>query len=279
VLEYFAAALPPESIARIPVEYLETGDPAIITAAVGRGQVIVYTMSADNRGGPWPLQASFTPIVHETVRFAVSGRWTERQLEVGEPLIRSFSTRAFDLQATIRQPDGAQDPARVVEADGFARLNYDETTRSGLYEVRLGPPLNQSEWFAVNVDARESDLAKVTSEELDEELLPDTDFAYRTGWQGFDPATNVTSQERGGLTRWFLWAVLCLVFVEQLMAWRFLPGLVLLCGLVAVVLVAQTFALSAVAGAVLLICVAAAAGGTAWYVRHSPGQAALRARP
>ena len=277
VLEYITAVLPPESTARVPIEYLETGDPAIITAAVGRGQVIVYTTSADNRWGPWPLQASFTPIVHETVRFAVSGRWTERQLEVGEPLIRSVSTRAFDLQATIRQPDGAQDPVSIADADGFARINYDETERSGLYEVQLGPPLNQSEWFAVNVDARESDLAKVTSDELAEELLPDTDFAYRTGWQGFDPATNVTLQDRGGLTRWFLWAVLCLVFVEQLMAWRFLPGLVLLCGLIVVALVAQIFALSIVSGVVLLLCVAAAAGGTAWYVRRSPG-ARLRAR-
>ncbi|HUG91915.1 MAG TPA: BatA domain-containing protein [Planctomycetaceae bacterium] len=273
VLEYVTAQIPPDSQARVAVSYLETGDPAIITAPVGRGQVIVYTTSADNRWGPWPLQASFTPIVHETVRFAVSGRWTERQLEVGEPLIRAFSTRAFDLEASVRHPDGSHHAVRVADSDAFARLNYDRTERSGLYEVRLGPPLNHSEWFGVNVDSRESDLARTTADELQTELLKGIPLTYRTGWQEFDAAANGTGQERGLLTKWFLWAVLCLIFVEQLMAWRFLPGFVVLCGLVVLTLVGQTFAASTVGG-VLLIAAAGAAAGVTWFVRRSRGRAA-----
>jgi hypothetical protein len=166
---------------------------------------------------------------------------------------------------------------RVADADEFARLNYDETQRSGLYEVRLGPPLNHSEWFAVNVDSRESDLSQVTGEELQSELLKDVDFTYRTGFQEFEAADSVAGADRGGLTRWFLWAVLCLIFIEQLMAWRFLPGFVLLCAAVVLALVGQTFAASPLAGVLLI---AALAGGAAAmrFLRRSRQQAALPVR-
>ncbi|MBW3540233.1 MAG: BatA domain-containing protein [Planctomycetes bacterium] len=273
VLEYIRAEVPQDSPARIAVRYQPTGDPAIITDTRGRGRVVLVTTSADNRWGPWPMQASFAPLAHETVRFAVSGRWADRQLQVGEPIVESFPTRAFDVQATVARPDGSEKTVRLAEDDGLARLRYEETGDRGLYRVELGRPLSRTEWFAANVDTRESDLSRATAADLEGGLMNDLDFELKTGWQDLDRQRVATTPERGGLTRGLLWAVLGLLFVELLMAWKFSAGLLLLGALAAAGALLQTAALSA-AAAITLLALAALFGGVV-LVRHTRRKSGL----
>lgn len=241
---YFPVEIAPNSNVTEVLKF-NTTDPAILEAPLGQGRVILFTTSVDNRWGAWPLQpqTSFLPIMHETVRFAVAGRWSERQKEIGEPISRFI--KAFNVSVTMTRPDNEKNALRATETKHFAQVHYEVTNRCGIYELAIGPPVNQTEWYAVNVDPRESALDYVGQEELENDLLPGVAIEYLTQWQDGPRKSDNSLSERGGLTRWLLLAVLCLVLVESLMAWRFQYGFALLAMIVSLVMLGQFFALNA----------------------------------
>ena len=122
-----------------------------------------------------------------------------------------------------------------------------------MYELHFGAPLNRTEFFAVNVDPRESRLKKISEEELKSELLVGVDFNYRTQWQDFNREIDADSARSGSLTHWLLLATLCLIFVEQLMAWQFSYGFVLLYVFVAAAFVRYAFAWNTIGGILLML--------------------------
>ncbi|MGQ0635139.1 MAG: BatA domain-containing protein [Planctomycetaceae bacterium] len=226
---YRHASLAQGGPARVALKF-DSGDPAIIEAPFGRGKGILITTSIDDAWGLWPLWPSFVPLVHEIVQFAVAGRWGERQRQVGEALSGVFPAEAIDVEVSVVRPDGMVRPAHVTPGDDFSEFRYDGTAHAGVYAVELASPVGRTELFAVNVDPRESNLARFSQDELSLELLQGVDYEYDTNWQEPQavPASAPTGP-RGGLTRWLLYAVLYLLFVEQLMAWDFRLGLCLLC--------------------------------------------------
>jgi hypothetical protein len=149
------------------------------------------------------------------------------------------------VSVTMNRPDNEKNSLRAMETKHFAQVHYEGTNRSGIYELAIGPPVNQTEWYAVNVDPRESALDYVGQEELENELLPGVEIEYLTQWQDGPRKSDNSLSERGGLTRWLLLAVLCLVLVESLMAWRFQYGFALLAMIVSLVMLGQFFALNA----------------------------------
>lgn len=229
-LAYIKATLPPKGSSRMALAF-DTGDPAIAECPFGRGRSILVTTSVDERWGTWPLWPSFLPLVHEIVQFAVAGRAGERQRLVGESLTEIFPATAVDVDIAVTSPDGqTKNAPRVFARDSFNEFVYDDTSESGIYEVNFAHPIARNELFAVNVDPRESNLAKFVREEIVEELLPGVEFGYVTNWPTEETAPTETSlSERGGLTRWMLYAILYLMFAEQMLAWDFHKGMWLLC--------------------------------------------------
>ena len=242
-----------------------SGDPAIIDAPVGRGRALLISTAVDTRWGAWPVQRSFPPLMHEIVHFAVTGRWEERQRLVGEPLTRVFPVRAFSMQAKVNRPDNTTVNVRLTESEQFANFAYRQTDRRGLYEVESGVPLNRSELFALNVDPRESDLSKASESDLKTELFPGTDFTYLTKWREIRRRDQAAVTDRGGLTRWLLAATFCLIIVEQMMAWKFYHGFLLLYCVVAAAFIQQVL-LQSTAWAVLLTLILAAGLATLIYL-------------
>ncbi|MBM83999.1 MAG: hypothetical protein CMJ78_25875 [Planctomycetaceae bacterium] len=220
----------------------DSDDPAIIESPFGQGRTILVTTSADRSWGTWTTSAQvFVPLVYEMVLHSVSGQWQERQLTVGQTMSRLLPSRAFDMSATVNTPGDKQAPARVVDSDGLSNIVFDKTKQAGLYELSMGPPINREEVFAANIDTRESDLSKLDEASMTQELFAGVDFEYLTDWKQLNSQTDSTSAERGGLTRWLLFAALGLLFVEQMMAWRFAYGFGLLYCLVAFGFVKQAF--------------------------------------
>src|SRR4029077_2019199 len=53
-----------------------SGDPAIVDAPYGRGRVILVTTSVDREWSTWAVWGhSLIPLMHETVNYAIAGRW------------------------------------------------------------------------------------------------------------------------------------------------------------------------------------------------------------
>jgi Aerotolerance regulator N-terminal len=156
--------------------------------------------------------------------------------------------RVWVKAADLQRPRGAQ-------------LYFDETVRSGIYEFRLRPPTDRSVLYAVNVDTAEGDLTKLSEAALRKDVLAGVAFEYRTQWEPREHAGQVATTRQNDLTRWLLIAAFCLLMVELLMAWRFAPGLLLLCTLIAAEFTRQTLAWSIPAGALLGVLLAVGIGG------------------
>lgn len=209
-----------------------SGDPAIVDAPYGRGRVILITTSVDREWSTWAVWGhSLIPLMHETVNYAIAGRWKDRDVLVGQPLQCHVGLRASDTPAIEQLPNG---DSKTLQPSTDGRLVIsDPTTTSGFHKVVLGPPANRTDWFAVNVDPIESDLAALRLEELRTELLPGVDFTYLTEWEeassGLGEGTRVISTGTM-FSRSLLIAALALLVVEQLMAWHFVAGSILLLG-------------------------------------------------
>ena len=199
----------------------ESGDPLIVERPVGRGRVILVATSGDISWTPMPVWPSYVPIVQELLAFAVAGELAERNVLVGQALGGLLPHSGAGASLEVQLPDGRIEPLGLRAAEGTAAWTYAQTTTSGLYTVRSGPPADQSQTYAVNVDTVESDLARLTPEELREEVWTGVPFEYQTSWQGPIEPSAVVTTERSGLAKTLLYAVLALLFTETFLARRF----------------------------------------------------------
>ncbi|WP_373653678.1 BatA domain-containing protein [Schlesneria sp. DSM 10557] len=207
-----------------------SGDPAIVDAPYGRGRVVLVTTSVDREWSTWAVWGhSLIPLMHETVNYAVSGRWKDRDVLVGQPLQCHVGLRATDTPAVLHLPNG--DTKQLQPSADGRNITSEPTATSGFHKIVLGPPANRTDWFAVNVDTQESDLTSLQSEDLRTELMPGIEFRYLTEWE--EAAASNGEQVRvistgTGFSRSLLFAAMALLLVEQLMAWNFVAGASLL---------------------------------------------------
>lgn len=207
--------------------WFSDGSPAIVERSFGTGRVVLCGTSVDARWGTWAVWApGFVPMMHETVQFANSGTWKNRQLTVGRPLLATWPARAYDMQVSLRRPGEDPIPLRTLERDHTTVVSYESTERAGIYELVLGAPLNRREFYAVNVDTAESDLTTVSSRDLQSELFSDVGVTVR---QANEPAPIRAAQlEQAGFSataRILKWTVLVILLIESLLAWKFSLGL------------------------------------------------------
>src|SRR5262249_40323139 len=103
------------------------GDAALIDCSPGEGRALLFASDLDNRWNDFPLHATFVPFVHQVVRYLGTARSAASEFVVGD----------------ASSPVAVQTPGvRSVENDGVMRL------------------------IAVNVDARESDPARLSPDEF-----------------------------------------------------------------------------------------------------------------
>lgn len=107
-----------------------TGEPALLDCGAGEGRALVLASDLNNRWNDFPLHATFVPFLQEAVRYVGSGRVQATAYAVGDA-----------------PPGVARRPGVVSIAD---------PKQSGV------PP----RLVAINVDARESDPARLTADEF-----------------------------------------------------------------------------------------------------------------
>jgi hypothetical protein len=106
-----------------------SGDAAVLDCAVGDGQAVIIASDLNSRWNDFPLRASFVPFVHETVRYLSTSGTRATQYVVGDV------------------------PAGVAPVPGVAA-------------APSGTGSSRSRKIVVNVDARESDPARIRAEEF-----------------------------------------------------------------------------------------------------------------
>jgi hypothetical protein len=216
--EFHKLLLPKGSAAKVALGF-DNGDPAIIEAPRHRGTVIQVATSADAGWTTWPLHKSYPPVMTNLVLEAASGRLAERNVRVGQPLDQALPPSGAAAPVTVVLPDKRTIPSKLKAAGGVSQLHFDETELSGTYQVKIGPPLALESLFAANPNPVESDPAKLDRAGL-AAALPGWNFAYLTNWRELSSNAAAVSR-RGELHRPLLYAVLALLVVESILAWRF----------------------------------------------------------
>ncbi len=218
--QYHKLTIPPGSNAKVAMSF-ENGDPAVIEAPRHRGTVIVVATSADTGWTTWPIHKSYPPVMQQLVLRATAGRLSERNIRVGQPYDQSFPETALAAPATVVTPKGQAVTTRLSPARDVSQFHFEQTDLSGLYQVRLGPPLDLESWFAANTDPAESELTRLDQAILGD-LLPGWKFMYvhPSDWKELTQDAGSVGR-RGELHRPMLYALLVLLLVESILAWKF----------------------------------------------------------
>jgi hypothetical protein len=228
-----AVATSPSRPARVALGIRETGDPAIVAAPIAGdgpgdrgGWSIVVAIpasfasidpSSKEPWSNWPMKYSFQPVVQNLLLAAIGPQGMDRNELVGKPLESTMPAAHPSSSLSLERPDGRKEQIRIAARDDGNRWSYADTWLSGIYRADFGsagdPP--KADLFAVNLDTSESDLAKVSADELPEGLT------VVSGWSGLDRRPAVELGSRMGQQRWFLYAALGFLLLETVLAWWF----------------------------------------------------------
>jgi hypothetical protein len=168
----------PDAPGRSVVLRYENGAPALVASDVGRGRVVLLTTSVDREWTDLPIRPGFLPLMQETARFLAGAPGSDSisALTVGQR--REIAVGAEDARVEIVSPSGASQwltpegrearagEGRAGEGRGRRSVTFAGTDEPGLYRVRAshadGAVVERaSESFVVNVDAAESDPARL----------------------------------------------------------------------------------------------------------------------
>jgi hypothetical protein len=203
-------------------------DPAIVEGRIGRGRSILVATSADlgsdnDRWSYMPSLQNFLPLVRELLSAAVVGQFEKRNVAVGEALGGVTPLLGADARVAVKTPWHSDQQAPVRVLDDHGRWSFSETDESGIYQARVpGAADTAAEMlFAANVDTAESDLSKVSHEDLQSDLLSGVPITYLTSWQGLQDRPAVVSVQRWYVDAWLLSGVCGLLLLENLLAWWF----------------------------------------------------------
>jgi hypothetical protein len=216
--QYHKLKLPKGSSAVVALGF-DRGDPAVIEVRRHRGHVFQVATSADAGWTSWPLHNSFPPVMEQIVLQAAAGRRAERNVRVGQPLDQALPAGSAEATATVTTPGDRRLPTKIVADGDVSRLHFEGTEVSGPYLVKAAPPVPLDALFAANPDPAESDPAKLDRVAL-AEALPGWGFSYFSNWQNLTSDATAVGR-RGELHRQLLYAVLVLLLVESVLAWKF----------------------------------------------------------
>jgi hypothetical protein len=200
----------------------DRGDPLLVEETLGRGRSILLATAAapdsvdasTTPPTPWTALSSwpsFPPLVHEILRSAVEGRNEDRNRLVGQSLGGAVAGADRGAPLNLTRPDGSTEQLPLA-ADGLEAVWTDpRALTSGVYTAQFAG--GTTEQFAVNLDTRESDLAR-----FDPELLP-SQFSRQWQSPASAPLAALPSPSGTSYFRGLLAAVLVLLLVDPALAW------------------------------------------------------------
>jgi hypothetical protein len=148
---------------------LKSGDPWLVTRRFGDGQVAVLATPLDSEWSTLPSKNDFVPFLHELL-FSMTSRGQGRSVESGTPLAFQLPRGVTAEMIRFRLPDGtevASEPGGD-ETRPLARLKSAQLP--GVYQaIRANRPQDPPEYFVVEFDRSESNLAPLT--DRDREML------------------------------------------------------------------------------------------------------------
>ncbi|MCE9603987.1 MAG: BatA domain-containing protein [Planctomycetia bacterium] len=139
-----------------------------------------------------------------------------------KPTATADGERDRTISTAARRPSSNGIAAEIVSQGEFFRWTFADTSQSGIYTVRISGSTDSVERYAVNVDARESDPAKMAPNRLTDQPWSGIRFSYDTELQDFAEPTQtfVASVDENPIHRWLLMTALAAAIAETWLAGR-----------------------------------------------------------
>lgn len=193
--------------------------PVIVERKFGRGRVVQFGIGADTTFCPLPASTEFALLMQELLRHQIGSPDAAVNLQVGQRFEQPVKVSAQHL--LLKGPDGlrARLTPRKVAGEETWLVQYDETTRAGLYEVDTIPEAMDRRRFAVNLSPEEGDL-----ERLDADGVATALASHDWRWLGPEQSLAATIAQRHGATELALHTLFILGLVlaaESFLAARF----------------------------------------------------------
>jgi hypothetical protein len=144
--------LTPSPGAQVLARY-DDGQPALVAARGGRGQVLAWTTSLDLSWNDLALKPIYLPFLHQALRTLAGFDPRPAAFTVGQ--VVSAGPAAAGRARVVVAPDGTRAPIEAERGDAF------DVAQPGFYEVRDASSDVAGTVVAANVDLAESDLAGV----------------------------------------------------------------------------------------------------------------------
>lgn len=188
----------------------EDGNPALIEATQGTGKILLFTSTFDASWNDLPLTPLYLPLIRQMTRFL-----GERETKEWNPLGQAFTVAAAKdggLPA-VDSPSGERQTDRKQTATGELIVNAKEP---GFYRLRYA---ETSDFAAVNVDTKESDLTKLNVEEFVTSVTG-ADPKAQTAAAANEKLTNEEVESRQRVWWWLLVVALLLFLTEAILSRR-----------------------------------------------------------
>lgn len=200
------------------------GEPAVLEKRYGRGRVVAMTTTPDERF--FTLNGSLLPAIlfFNATQYLVWESPRLRNVTVGDPVDIPLPPGSREVE--VMPPATVGGPSREPVAEGAQEFQLAGTSAPGFFRVvargvtagATALPTESAVDIAVNIDAEEGDLRRVTKEELTR-AYQGTPLQFADEGEAILPRG--AQGEAGEASRAFLGAVVALLFVELLCAWRF----------------------------------------------------------
>lgn len=154
--------------------------PAAIEKRVGKGRVVLWTVTADRDWSDWPTEASYFIGLRELALSIAGVSDATGNLTAGQVLRQRVSASNPPSRAEVVKPGQEQtDPATIDRSQAKRpQIVYTDTHQAGLYTLSWDVPGSDElskKLYALSPDTRESDLRQLSEEELTQ-MLPGVDL-------------------------------------------------------------------------------------------------------
>ena len=209
----------------------DDGSPALFEKPYGQlGRVLCFTSTIDREWNDLPIRAVYLPFLHESIKYlALKDVEATPDYRVGDNVeLKAFETedenRTGDREVAVFNPNNVETRLQRSEGTttgevGQGSLFYADTSIPGLYSVHTSGA--EPDYFVVNGDATESNLAARDVEELSSMLKGTADESIED-----TPAAELVAQYREDVEKsqdvwiYLMLAVFALAVTEMFFANR-----------------------------------------------------------
>lgn len=204
---------------------LRNGEPLIVERQFGEGRFIAVLTTSSPEWNNWARNPTFIPVMLDAQFYSGAARLRNAARQLGEPLSIELSVEEYlpDVQFVQlhHQPLKVQDRSASIDEQDPTKMTatLEDTLSPGVYEARfaLVNGDNQLRRFALNVPGGESDLARVSADDLGL-LLTDVPFDFYDASQLIESPVQQAGFKLGEY--WLFFTLLILLLVgEQLLAY------------------------------------------------------------